>query len=211
MKKILYLGLNLPAEQQGNHYIHYPVIDVVPISTDEPSIQEAIHDIPHYTHLIFTSKNAVNFFLKLCDVKNVFGKEIIAVGKATAAKLQESGLSANYIALKEQAEGVIEILETLNLKNAYLFWPRSSRARSVITDYLIEKDVAYRDVAIYDTVCQKPLAIPSIEDFDEIIFTSPSTVDGFIAIFGSLPKTKILKTIGPITLQRLDQYQCIDL
>jgi uroporphyrinogen-III synthase len=43
--------------------------------------------------------------------------------------------------------------------------------------------------------------------FDEIVFTSPSTVAAFKEIFGALPRGKKLVAIGPITEEALDLFR----
>jgi uroporphyrinogen-III synthase len=41
--------------------------------------------------------------------------------------------------------------------------------------------------------------VPNLAAFDEIVFTSPSTIEAFLAIFGALPRDKILTPVGPVT------------
>lgn len=101
-------------------------------------------------------------------------------------------------------EGVIELLQCLDLSSAYLFWPRSALARPVIADYLTRRGVSFHALDLYDTRPQAPLPLPNLDDFDEIVFTSPSTVKAFLTIFGSLlGGAKTLTPTGPITKEAL--------
>lgn len=86
----------------------------------------------------------------------------------------------------------------------YFFLPHSKRARPNLTEFMKKKGIPYFALAIYDTHFQCLQPIPPLEDFDEIVFTSPSTVEGFIRIFGMLPKDKKLRAIGPLTQQALE-------
>src|ERR1700733_11579311 len=103
MKTTLYLGTDpTEFESQGRaqgHLIHYPVIKIVPRSFDEPELKRAFDDIDAYTHLIFTSKNAVKIFFSHLAVlkKSVRPKRVIAIGAVTAAYLSTYGLPASDV------------------------------------------------------------------------------------------------------------------
>lgn len=205
MAKILYLGLTPPDEK----CIHYPVISVAPRSMEDACVKEALDDLPIYTHFIFTSKSAVSSFFALLDDKDQAGvvkKCFVAVGQATAQVLISQGVEFIYVARQEQAEGVVQILKQLDLSKSYLFWPHSSLSRSVISDYLKNSGIKYRETVIYDTLIQEPgIAKPSLDAIEEIVFTSPSTVEGFVRFFGAIPHEKKITAIGPITQQALSK------
>ncbi len=200
MKTTLYLGTDpTHYESQGHgngHLIHYPVIKIVPRPFDDPEIKQAYAQLEQYTHLIFTSKNAVKVFKTSEDLKN---KIIIAIGKVTAAHLSMRGLPPQHVAVDERQEGVVELLKRLDLGDAYFFLPRSSLSRPVIVQFFKEKQIRFHACDLYDTVAQDLEPKPDLDSIDEIVFTSPSTVEAFLKIFGVLPKDKKLITIGPIT------------
>lgn len=203
MPKVLYLGLVPPQES----YLHYPVIAVEPRGLQDPFVKEALRDLFLYTHFIFTSKSAVSAFFALIDVEaklQIANCCFIVVGKVTAEALREHGIAASYIAKEEQAEGVVDVLNHLDLTGGYLFWPHSSLARPVISCHLKERGVKYCDTVFYETCIREPQGPkPSLEEIREIIFTSPSTVEGFCRIFGILPADIKITAIGPITRQAL--------
>lgn len=189
MKKILYLGTD-PSHFKGQNVLHYPVIKIVPRTID-------ISDLSLYTHIIFTSKNAVKvFFSQVSSLPPSL--KVIAIGKVTAEHIQ-----ADMIAQEETQEGIINLLKHIDLKNAYIFYPRSSLSRPVLLDFLKSQNIRHAVCDLYDTLPQQPLPLPNFNEIDEIIFTSPSTVDAFLLIFGSLPLDKKLTSIGPITEERL--------
>lgn len=196
MKTILYLGTDPTSfEAQGHtdgHLIHYPVIKIVPRSIDL--------ELEHFTHIIFTSKNAVKVFFSQFKVEN---KTIIAIGKVTAAHLNMRGVKPHHVAENETQEGVVELLKTLPLQGAYFFLPRSSLSRPVIVQFFEEKQIRFHACDLYDTVAQCLEPKPDLETVDEIVFTSPSTVDAFMSIFGVLPTGKKLIAIGPVTEESL--------
>jgi uroporphyrinogen-III synthase len=212
MKTILYLGTDpIQFESQGHrtgHLIHYPVIKIVPRTLEHPELKRAYDHLNDYTHLIFTSKNAVRvFFGHLAELKRPVGdlkaKTAIAIGEVTAAHLLIQGLQPQFIAQKETQEGIVQLLNKLNLDNAYFFMPRSSLARPILANFFKERQIRYQACDLYDTVAQILEPKPDLDQVEEIIFTSPSTVNAFLEIFGSLPRGKKLIAIGPITEQAL--------
>ncbi len=200
MKRILYLGTDLSAVHFPDAEItHYPMIQIVPRPLDDPAYRQW----DQYTHLIFTSKHAVD----ICQGhlqqlgRSFSGKEIIAVGARTAAHVKGALVR---VAEEETQEGVIALLQTLDLTGAHFFIPHSSRARAVLFAFLNEKGIVYTAIPLYDTCFVALEPRPHVEDFDAIVFTSPSTVEAFRFFFGSLPPPGKCIAIGPITRTSLN-------
>jgi uroporphyrinogen-III synthase len=168
---------------------HYPVIRTVPIKALDEAAKAAWAKA---THVLFTSRSAVKHWSLLASVE---GKKGLTIGAATAALLEGSA----KIAPVATQEGVIELLKTIDLQNGLLFWPRSAQARPVLAEYLTKANIPFYALDLYETKWQKPEPVPNLDDFDEIVFTSPTTVNAFLKIFGPLPKDKILTAIGPVT------------
>jgi len=91
----------------------------------------------------------------------------------------------------------------MDLENAYFFMPRSSSSRPIIVNFFQERQIRYQSCDLYDTVTQILEPRPDLDQIDEIVFTSPSTVRAFIEIFGTLPNGKRLIAIGPVTEEAL--------
>jgi uroporphyrinogen-III synthase len=200
MKNILYLGTDPTNFHHNGNLIHYPVIRIVPRALNA-EIMAAFADLPQYTHVIFTSKHAVDIFFSYR--REIDGKQIVAVGKITAEKLEKYGCSANLIAKDETQEGIITELNKQNLKNAYIFLPRSSLSRPALTNYLTSRNIRYCACDFYDTLPARPATPFDLSLIDEIVFTSPSTVEAFFKIHPVLPKKIKLTPIGPVTKDAL--------
>lgn len=202
MLNILYLGLTPPPSSGHANLIHYPVIRVIPRSSFDPLIAAQFACLSKYSHFLFTSKSAVQVFFsflkRLQPDFDLSRKYIIAIGKATAHLLRQKGLNPLVSAVSTQ-EGMIEMLERMNLKDASFFLPRSAIARPVLTEYFRYKEVPFTGCDLYDTVFQKKEPVPDLAEIDEIVFTSPSTVDGFLQIFPEIPLDKKITVQGPIT------------
>ncbi len=206
--KTLYVG----TDPSGyNNVVHFPVIEVVPRALHSKQMRAAWDDFTGYTHILFTSKNTVTFFfdalqhlsLPLALMKE---KKVIAIGNATASSLINQGLFPFAVAAEEMQEGVIKLFNQVDLSDSYLFYPRSSLARKRLEMYFIQRQVRHQICDLYDTTLRKVDNVPSLDPFDEIIFTSPSTVKAFIEIFGKIPKGKKITAAGPITLEALNLF-----
>jgi hydroxymethylbilane synthase len=189
-KKILYCGLEVPKSMSDIEYIHCPLIEIVP--------RKVLWDnTKKYTHIIFTSKTSVRLFCNITSERNF---DVVAVGKATAQVAQEQGFRIIGIADDECAEGVVKVLRKINLTDARMLWPHAARARNVIKEYCQKNHIDLDELLLYDTVTKKPEQMTDLTKVDEVFFTSPSTVDAFIEVYGSLPNVP-LRAIGRITEQ----------
>jgi hydroxymethylbilane synthase len=194
-KTAVHLGVTRPTDSIEKKYFHCPIIKIVPeLEKNRP--------LPEFSHLIFTSQNAVRVFFSHYSPETAKGKIIVVVGQKTAKALSVLNIEANYIPEEETAEGVTALLDTLDLSSARLFWPHSALARPIITNYLVRKKIPHVEWMIYTTIPREPLPLP--ETFHELIFTSPSTVDAYILFFDKLPEDKILTPIGPVTANYLE-------
>lgn len=205
--RVLYTGLN--PKYLGKDVTHVPLIEIIPRPFDRFDIECAFADIPDYTHLIFTSKSGVEVFFsclkeKGYSVKDLEGKEMIAIGKITAKYIEQQGTEVAKIADIETQEGIIHLLALEDLGRSYVFLPQSSRARCSLVQSLIHRGVRHQRCDLYDTKVKIPAVKPKLENFDEIIFTSPSTVDAFQKVFEKLPKGIKLTAIGSVTRSKLN-------
>lgn len=211
-KRILYLGLDPTHYQTSGELIHWPIIQIVPRPLSEPSVFDALNHFEHYSHLIVTSKSTVTI---LKDYLSQLGieqqkwaaKATIAVGQITANHLKSYGIIPIRIAREETAEGIIEELKQLSLDQAHVFWPHSSQARQVIKEFLVANSIRHTTCVLYDPKPQLPGTLPSLETFDEIVFTSPSTIQAFLTFFSQFPTHAKLVTIGPITAHFLEEQK----
>ncbi|MFT4552460.1 MAG: uroporphyrinogen-III synthase [Chlamydiales bacterium] len=215
-KKILYLGLDPSRYKAQGDIHHFPVIHIVARSGNSLEVLDSFKDVPLYTHMVFTSRNAARIFfethkeLNCGDIsKNCI---IIAVGKATASLLVKLGFSPNITAISETAEGVVQALSQIDLSSAFCFWPHSSLSRPLISDFFLKEKIRFKECSLYDTLPVKAEKIPDLKEFKEIIFTSPSTVDAFLQIFPKVPEGIKITPIGPVTekyLSKVNRRFCI--
>jgi uroporphyrinogen-III synthase len=202
---VLYLGPTIPTVLEGENIVHYPVINILPRPVDDADIVKATEDWGNFTDLIFTSKTAVQLASK-CFPPFLISHKVYAVGTATANCIRQIHRGDLFTANEETAEGVIKLLGGLLPAKACVIWPRASRARSIITDWLTNEKICHQAPVLYDTELGGTEPPPPLDHIDTIYFSSPSTVDGFLKMYGSIPKNKEIVTIGPITQKHLNKH-----
>ena len=188
-EKVLYFGLEAPRSIEYR-YIHYPLI--------ETSLRERQRIPEAVTHIIMTSKTAVRYFQPSPDYT------YLSVGQATTKALESFGCTKIYTAKNECQEGLIELIQTLDLPKATFFWPHSSGARPLLSEFCKEQQIPLIAYPLYDTFPKKPQYEIDFDTVDALYFSSPSTVDAFFTFFKKLPDKKIV-TQGEITKNYLQK------
>lgn len=198
MTKILYLGIDPP-----DHVVHYPVIATKTV--ENSSLEKIISFWPQVTHILLTSKRVLLHFQELFSF-SLEEKSAIAIGQATAEAAKKYGMKEVLVVEEATQEGMIAFLNTLSFQEPFFLYPHSHLARDLLRRFLEEKQFSHQSFVLYETIFIQPQKKVDLLAFDEIFFTSPSTVDGFLKIFGAFPENgPKLVAIGPITKVYLDQ------
>lgn len=206
----MYLGIDPNEPALDVDVVHLPFIEIIPRDFEEFTIKTSFADISEFSHILFTSKNAVRLFFEALSHFKIqkdllFFKQLFAIGNSTSRELEKNGCTHQKIASLETQEGIIDLLELEDLKNAYIFYPRSSKARPALSFYLRVREIRHQVCDLYDTKTRLLSTLPTLETFDEIVFTSPTTVEAFFSFYSTVPNNVELKAIGPITQQALSK------
>lgn len=199
MNRILYVGLNPANYKTDGELTHLPLIEIVPRPKNDPDIECTLAAFPLYTHLIITSKSTLQILKEYVSLAEWKTKVTIAIGQITAQHLEDSGIHPALVAQDETAEGLVAALKNIDLSRAFVLWPHAALSRPLIANYLYEQFIPYAECILYDTKFIEPAHLPNLKQFNEIVFTSPSTVDAFIKAYDTLPTNKKLTPIGPVT------------
>ncbi len=211
-KKVLYLGTD------PSHYVdeqalivHFPLIRILPRDFSEFKIQSQFGDLCEYTHFLLTSKHAVHIFMQALRaygflLTSILDKNFLAIGPSTKEALKFYGIDHVQQPKVATQEGMMDLLDKLECEKAYFFYPRSSRARPVLSYYLRVRKLRHQVCDLYDTLDKPEGSLPPLEKFNEIVFTSPSTVEAFKKLQVILPENIVIKAIGPITKASLEKY-----
>jgi uroporphyrinogen III methyltransferase/synthase len=205
---------------RGATTIEFPTIDVVPpASWDE--LDSAIETIEQYNWIIFTSANAVRFFMERLrglgkDLRALKGVNLCTVGPKTAEALEAWGLRADLVPAEFKAEGVLAALGGLKVKGQKFLIPRAKVARELIPVKLAELGADVTVATAYENV--KPVAdldrvkkLLEEKKISVVTFTSSSTVHNFVEILGQKEYKTLLAgvtvaCIGPVTAKTAEEY-----
>jgi uroporphyrinogen III methyltransferase/synthase len=204
---------------QGATTIEFPTIDVVP-PTSWAELDDALGAIETYQWIIFTSANAIKYFMERLrslgkDLRILKGVQICVIGPKTAEALEQYGLRADLIPAEFKAEGVLAALGGAEVKGRKFLIPRAKLAREIIPDKLRELGATVTVAVAYENV--KPIADAARVKklFEEkkiaaVTFTSSSTVHNFVEILGQKGYKTLLEgvavaCIGPVTAKTAEE------
>jgi len=145
----------------------------------------------------FTSVTGVESFFELLrkeakDVRSLGAAKLAAVGPTTAKALESYGLRVDYV--PEVYDGVHLAEGMLRLAaGSKIILLRAKEVSPDLSDKLKAGGADFSEVAVYETLYEKPVITP--KDVDVAVFTSASTVRGFKAAFPEL-KVKFACCIG---------------
>ncbi len=204
--RILYLGLDPSRYQTEGEITHLPLIHIVP----KPFLEVAhlFEKLKNYTHVLFTSRSAIPPYVEYAFksgylLSHLQEKRYLVIGEATSQALLEYQLTPHAIATLPTAEGILPLLDSQQV--ASLFFPHSSLSRPLLKTELISREIPHLSFPLYDTQFHKP-PLPPLELFEEIVFTSPSTVKAFYQCTQNLPPLSKCRAIGPITKKSLEYF-----
>ena len=193
---VLYTGAVCP----NSSYIHTPLIEINGVD-DDTLLRSAAKRLQEFDYLLFTSRFAVKYWILSnggFDIENV-----VSIGAKTSEALRNAGVKNIKQTEKDDSYGVIDWFSAQ--KKGRVLIPRSNIALPIIPDGLKALGFDVETVTAYKNQMPANAKKVSLEKIDKIIFTSPSTVDNFVKLYGGIPKDKILETRGVVTEKRLKE------
>ena len=185
----------------------------------DPAQDRVVERIRDFDWAIFTSPNAVTFFLDRLmergkDARDLGSCRIAAIGPGTGKALAARGLRADLIPENHTTQGLMEALTNVCLGGGHVLLCRSNLASPHLADFLRQRGAEVEEVHPYRTeIAHHPDAslIRSLKrsEVDVILFTSPSTVDGLLALLNrrkELLTGVVLGCIGPVTDKRAREW-----
>lgn len=170
-----------------------------------------------YGWIVFTSQNGVRYFSRALERlgldASAFGSTKIAtVGPATSRSVDALGLTSHLSPKEFVAEALArDLLRAMRSQKSSrptrVLLPRAKVARDVIPRELAALGVEVDVVTVYETVdppakvVERGRAQINAETIDAVAFTSGSTVERFVRLYGRdvFDRGAKVATIGPIT------------
>lgn len=145
--------------QEGGKAIYFPVMEIRRIERNlRANISLVDADI-----IIFVSRNAVDLFFSDSDCRLPISAFIIAIGKGTAAILQQYGVS-NVLHPSQGAggsEGVLMLPELEQVTDKRIIIIRGRGGRELLADTLAARGAKIIHIEVYERI----LPVPTVEQY----------------------------------------------
>ena len=179
------------------------------------------------SYILFTSQYAVKGFMEFIKKINLLEEKnkelkVISIGKTTTEALHKAGFKDVIQVDKDNRYGVIEWFKKERPKfleqhpiiiehgEEYeeipaVLYPCSSLSPDDIPEALFALRYNVTKWTVYNNELPKNPRRVNLNHFKRIVFTSPSTIDNFIKLYGKLPENTEFITRGPITQAHLEE------
>ncbi len=206
-------------EKYGGIPLACPMISIE-LPADTTPLDEAIHNIPQFEWIFFTSANSVRFFWQRMEElryrnEHLTGIQKAVIGPKTKKALEEKGLSPDFTAEKATGKDFFyEFHQTHRIEGQKFLLPLSDIAHRTVPDLLKEYGGNVIEVTAY---CNKPVKRMPEDIFhlfnqgkiDWVLFTSSSTARNFFDCLKDHPEIsqKVRSaSIGPSTSATIREY-----
>lgn len=180
--------LSVLIEQQNAEVVFFPTLAIEPLkNTPDYKMPQTIQ------WLIFTSANAVNFFLKMdFKQKDCLKKtKIVAIGKATAKALEKKGMKVDLMPLAGfNSEALLNLsaFQSANINLQQVLIVRGHNGRGLLKESLKQRGALVNVLEVYKRV--KPavkninplLTLLQKKQLDVITITSGEALHNFLSL-----------------------------
>ena len=177
-------------QDRGGIAILAPMICILPpVSWAECDAHiNRLHD---FSGIIFSSANAVEFFLDRCAEKGIgrtlpSGPGVYAVGTQTAAALKNSGVVPAFVPSSFSGADLAAHLRTQDLRGRRFLLPRGDLGRGDVAAGLLQAGATAVPVIVYRTIGPDGASAATVRtalaehSIDIVTFASPSAVEHFV-------------------------------
>ena len=202
---------------KGAEVLELPAIETKAIPEND-RLEMCLKQLEIYQWIAFTSPTGVRIFFEQmqkshCDIRKLMRCKIAAIGTGTCGVLEQHGIYADLV--PETYDGVslgIALAKTCASGDRILL-PRAEMGNQEILDEIQKgENLIVEDVPTYTTTYEQAEYLDEKKLFEDgkidcAVFTSASTVKGFVSATGGLDYTKVTAAcIGKQTKSAADQY-----
>ena len=153
------------------------------------------------TNLIFSSQNAVLSLMEQNGWETLKTKNVFCVGIKTKDLLEQNGFTV--VAYLDYASELAEIITLIYNKESYTFFSGNLR-KETLPKALKNAGITFNEIEVYQTTLA-PFKISKQENFNGILFFSPSAVDSYLT--NNKIKNEICFCIGTTTASALEAHK----
>jgi len=206
---VLVLGNHRQKYSRLGNIVHRQIIDCVGID-DYTKADSVFKNISNFDWIVFTSVNGAKYLFERLytmgkDARSLSNAKIAAIGKTTAQRLKEFGITADMVPENESSAGLLESFSKLDIKNKKVLLPQSEIASKELPDGLCNMQAIIEKVPVYKTIDLEPGSL-DFDYIDQILFTSGSTVRAFVKHFGQVPENVKSYCLGQPTLNEAKKH-----
>ena len=230
IKPTLYTGTLPDIEKRNADYTYTPLIEINNSSIF--SLKDALYDEENYEYykgkglawddddekkpkyVVFTSQHSISSTIE-CIPELLEEQEnyiFISIGDTTTEALHNAGIKDVIQVEEDNRFGIIKWFEKekekydeANARYEDIIYPHSSLSPEDIPLALQELGFSVKSFIAYKNVMPEHPRLVNLNHFKRIVFTSPSTIDNFIELYGKLPENTEFITRGPITQKHLEE------
>lgn len=194
----------------GAEVVELPSIKTVAIKNNEV-LYEAISNIKKYNWIAFTSEAAVEIFFdtlleKKVDIRKLVDIKFAVVGPATKKAVEKRGLFTDYMPEEYYGESMAHGLAKHISKDDKIIVCVPREIDSQLCNNLKEYENQMNIVPLYDIEYEKNNSL-KINDSDYVVFTSASSVRGFVNSVEGLDYNSVNAIcIGKMTAKEASNY-----
>lgn len=230
IKPTLYTGTLPDIEKRNPDYTYTPLIEILDSSIF--NLQYALYDKENYKYykgkglawddddekkpkyVVFTSQHSISSTIECIPelLEEQENYRFISIGDTTTEALHNAGIKDVIQVEEDNRFGIIKWFEKEKekydeAKARYedIIYPHSSLSPEDIPLALQELGFCVKSFVAYKNVMPEHPRLVNLNHFKRIVFTSPSTIDNFIELYGNLPENTEFITRGPITQKHLEE------
>ena len=230
IKPTLYTGTLPDIEKRNADYTYTPLIEINNSSIF--SLKDALYDEENYEYykgkglawddddekkpkyVVFTSQHSISSTIECIPelLKEQENYIFISIGDTTTEALHNAGIKDVIQVEEDNRFGIIKWFEKekekydeANARYEDIIYPHSSLSPEDIPLALQELGFSVKSFVAYKNVMPEHPRLVNLNHFKRIVFTSPSTINNFIELYGKLPENTEFITRGPITQKHLEE------
>ncbi|MDO4273172.1 MAG: uroporphyrinogen-III C-methyltransferase [Eubacteriales bacterium] len=202
--------------EKGAEVLELPAIRTVSME-DQSRLYQVLEKLSQYQWLVFTSPTGVEVFFREMqnrekDIRSLGNAKIAAIGEGTRKKLRDRGLYVDLMPEVYDGDSLGAALAEILKGGERVLIPRAEKGNANLVKLLEEKGAVVEDIPTYQTLYESSPLIDEKKEFESnaidcVVFTSASTVKGFVEGTQGLDYTKVKAAcIGKQTKAAADAY-----
>ncbi len=215
--KELISTLSEKLKSKGAEVLEIPTVRIRPVKENQ-GLKDALLCLEQFQWLVFTSPSGVEVFFDAMreariDIRRLVGIKVAVIGEGTRRKVEDKGILINLLPEKYDGRSLGEAVRMNCSDGDRILIPRASIGNEEIIEEIRKNPLlSVMDIPTYDTVYSVSDLINLKDEFerkniDFAVFTSKSTVKGFIQATGGLDHSLVNAVcIGEQTKTEAQKY-----